>query len=178
MEPPAEDGAGPPLSLDDLVFLPLGQVMFGLPPPEVDAAGGLVGLPSGFLPWLESGAVTATDHVLSEAGERSIACRLVREGDAPVCCPILLTDVEAGGELAKLPCGHEFEKAALLYWLKEKSASCPTCRAPLPSDELPEQPTTDGTFEAMMEELFGRATQHMEDQALQRAIEASLSQTD
>lgn len=148
--------------------------MFGLPPPEVDAAGGFEGLLSGLLPWLEPGAATATDHVLSEAGERSIVCRLVREGDALVCCPILLTDVEAGGELAKLPCGHEFEKAALLYWLKEKSASCPTCRAPLPSDE---RSTAAGMFEAMMEEI-GRATQHLEDQALQRAIEASLLQTD
>ena len=89
-------------------------------------------------PWV--GPVQSEEpRVVSEEGERSITYRTLEEGDEALVCPILQMELGTGSELAKLPCGHEFDKEALLYWIRKRSASCPSCRAALGSVEAPRE---------------------------------------
>lgn len=46
-------------------------------------------------------------------------------------CHICLQDFADGEELRALPCNHAFHVDCVDTWLKQKSSSCPTCRATL-----------------------------------------------
>ncbi len=103
-------------------------------------------------------------QVLSPEDESLITYRTLKEGNAAHVCPILQMELEVGSELAKLPCGHEFDKESLLYWLREKSASCPSCRAAVRSRTVPqpeemESGASDQSIDEslrVMEALLGR----------------------
>jgi len=48
-------------------------------------------------------------------------------------CHICLQNFADGEELRALPCNHSFHVDCVDAWLKQKSSSCPTCRADLPA---------------------------------------------
>lgn len=51
-------------------------------------------------------------------------------------CPMTLNDFKEGDDIAELPCGHIFERMAILKWLEEENVCCPVCRTELPSKEI------------------------------------------
>jgi len=57
-------------------------------------------------------------------------------------CAICLEDLRAGGDLARLPCGHEYHFECAERWLTRcptyRHARCPTCRAPVRVDFDPD----------------------------------------
>ena len=76
-------------------------------------------------------------NVLSDKGESDIKSVVYKKGEFPNDnCPVTLIDFEEGQEVSQLPCGHIFEKEAVLKWLKDENASCPVCRKPLASKEV------------------------------------------
>ena len=48
----------------------------------------------------------------------------------------MFVDFEEGEEIAKLPCGHIFNKDGIMQWLEEESNKCPVCRDELDSKEI------------------------------------------
>ena len=79
-------------------------------------------------------------NVLSDKGESDIKSVVYKKGEFPNdSCPVTLIDFEEGQEVSQLPCGHIFEKEAVLKWLKDENASCPVCRKPLASKEVKRQ---------------------------------------
>jgi len=79
-------------------------------------------------------------QVLSEEGEK---CIKYINFDSQIhtditCCPITMKEFKDGDVIAQLPCGHTFDKDAVLKWLKEEKAECPICRAKLKSQEKKE----------------------------------------
>lgn len=79
-------------------------------------------------------------NVLSDKGESDIKSVVYKKGEFPNDnCPVTLIDFEEGHEVSQLPCGHIFEKEAVLKWLKDENASCPVCRKPLASKEVKRQ---------------------------------------
>jgi hypothetical protein len=115
--------------------------LFQVPVPHFPGPGQPWAAPRGTLDAaLGAGPVQSEEpRVVSEEGERSITYRTLEEGDEALVCPILQMELGTGSELAKLPCGHEFDKEALLYWIRKRSASCPSCRAALGSVEAPRE---------------------------------------
>jgi hypothetical protein len=97
-------------------------------------------------------------------------------------------DFEEGQEVAQLPCGHIFEKEAVLRWLKDENASCPVCRKPLACKEVKKEkknvvlrsnenqrvrrPPTNRRN--LMQNYIERQIQREEDAEIQAAIIASL----
>ena len=76
-------------------------------------------------------------NVLSDKGESDIKTVIYKKGEFPNdSCSVTLMDFEEGQEVSQLPCGHIFEKDAVLKWLKDENASCPVCRKPLASKEV------------------------------------------
>lgn len=76
-------------------------------------------------------------NVLSDEGENAIKTVIYKKGEFPNdSCSVTLMDFEEGQEVSQLPCGHIFEKDAVLKWLKDENASCPVCRKPLASKEV------------------------------------------
>ena len=49
-----------------------------------------------------------------------------------------MKEFKDGDVRAQLPCGHTFDKAAVLKWSKEEKAECPICRSKLKSQEKQE----------------------------------------
>ena len=43
-------------------------------------------------------------------------------------CPIMCYEFNENEEIIQLPCQHNFNKGAILKWLKEESHTCPVCR--------------------------------------------------
>ena len=79
-------------------------------------------------------------QVLSDEGEK---CIKYINFDSQIhtaitCCPITMKEFKDGDVIAQLPCGHTFDKTAILKWLKEEKAECPICRAKLKSQEKKE----------------------------------------
>ncbi len=79
-------------------------------------------------------------QVLSDEGEK---CIKYINFDSQIhtditCCPITMKEFKDGDVIAQLPCGHTFDKDAVLKWLKEEKAECPICRAKLKSQEKKE----------------------------------------
>jgi hypothetical protein len=79
----------------------------------------------------------AYKNILSEEGERAIENITYNslEYVEQKTCPIMQMDFENGEEISKLPCGHLFYPDAIMRWLKEEKAECPTCRYKMPSFE-------------------------------------------
>lgn len=85
--------------------------------------------------------------ILSEEGEKAIEKIMynTEEHKEQTTCPIMQMDFEEGEEVAKLPCGHLFYHDAILRWLKEEKAECPTCRYKMPSFEKKIEPPQTNT---------------------------------
>lgn len=79
----------------------------------------------------------AYKNILSEEGERAIENITYNslEYVEQKTCPIMQMDFENGEKISKLPCGHLFYPDAIMRWLKEEKAECPTCRYKMPSFE-------------------------------------------
>jgi hypothetical protein len=43
-------------------------------------------------------------------------------------CPIMCYEFSENEEIIKLPCQHNYNKDAILKWLKQESHTCPICR--------------------------------------------------
>jgi hypothetical protein len=114
---------------------------------------------------------------------------IYKKGEFPNdSCSVTLMDFEEGQEVAQLPCGHIFEKEAVLRWLKDENASCPVCRKPLACKEVKKEkknvvlrsnenqrvrrPPTNRRN--LMQNYIERQIQREEDAEIQAAIIASL----
>ena len=95
----------------------------------------------------------------------------------------MFIDFEEDEEVAKLPCGHIFNKEGIMQWLEEESNKCPICRHELDSKEIEiEKPETVQTthpygprnrragFYTFLDNYYEAQEQNM----IQRAIEQSL----
>ena len=82
-------------------------------------------------------------NVISEEGKDNIKFEEYKKSEYPdqICCPMTLNDFNDGDEVAVLPCGHIFEKNAILKWLEKEDNRCPVCRKELPSKEIKIQET-------------------------------------
>ena len=98
------------------------------------------------------------------------------------CCPIMFTDFEPNEEIAKLPCGHIFNKDAIFQWLEEESNKCPVCRYELDSEEIKKEPINQPVNHPYgptnrrigFHQFLNRYYQSQEERMIQRAIEQSL----
>ena len=77
----------------------------------------------------------AFKHVLSTEGEKQLVRGAVLPGEQ-LKCLVMHEMLEEGDETISLPCGHRFGADAILHWLKEEKACCPTCRHKMPSVEV------------------------------------------
>ena len=76
-------------------------------------------------------------HILSDNGDKTIEY-IPFSPDVfknQKTCVITRMTFENEDVVAKLPCGHIFDKDAILKWLKQEKASCPVCRFKLDSKE-------------------------------------------
>jgi hypothetical protein len=99
-------------------------------------------------------------------------------------CPIMFTDFEPDEEIAKLPCGHIFNKDAIFQWLEEESNKCPVCRYELESEEIKKEPVNPPTNvnhpygpsnrRIGFHQFLNRFYESQEERMIQRAIEQSL----
>lgn len=123
-------------------------------------------------------------NVISENGKSNIKIIKYKSSEQEIkSCPIMFVDFEEDEEVAKLPCGHIFNKDAIMQWLEEESNKCPVCRHPLDSKEIEiEKPQTlqpthpygprnrrEG-FYNFLDNYYEAQEQNM----IQRAIEESL----
>lgn len=102
--------------------------------------------------------------VLSQEGEKLLSLKKFNSKmPHGKRCPITQNELEEGGDIICLPCGHYFEPESIKKWLTEKSAQCPVCRSSLPSKEicdLPDSPRAeqeadlDSDFEAHIAQQF------------------------
>jgi len=126
-------------------------------------------------------------HVISEEGLKKITFQpYMVEQHSTSTCAITREDFEVGEEVAILPCGHIFNKEAILTWTQKKSAECPVCRYKLDSIEVKDE--TESTYDSndmliiprftnirqMLMDLIDERIQDEEDQNIQHAIIASL----
>lgn len=126
--------------------------------------------------------------VLSDEGENAIKTVIYKKGEFPNdSCSVTLMDFEEGQEVSQLPCGHIFEKDAVLKWLKDENASCPICRKPLASKEVKKEKKNvvlrssqnqhlrpRPRRENFMQNYIQRQIQREEEAEIQAAIIASL----
>ena len=56
-------------------------------------------------------------------------------GKNNISCPITLTKLTEGDNIAVLPCLHTFQREALLKWINKGKATCPICRFEIPADD-------------------------------------------
>ena len=126
--------------------------------------------------------------VLSDEGENDIKTVIYKKGKfRNDSCSVTLMDFEEGQEVSHLPCGHIFEKDAVLKWLKDENASCPVCRKPLASIEVKKSkknvvlrdrsnqrraPRVNRSY--LMQNYVERQIQREEEAEIQAAIIASL----
>jgi len=123
-------------------------------------------------------------NVISENGKSNIKIIKYKSSEQEIkSCPIMFVDFEEDEEVAKLPCGHIFNKDAIMQWLEEESNKCPVCRHQLDSKEIEiEKPHTvqpthpygprnrrEG-FYNFLDNYYEAQEQNM----IQRAIEESL----
>jgi hypothetical protein len=77
-------------------------------------------------------------NVINETGEAVIKTMKYNKDDFEdqEMCIITLNSFNEGDDIAKLPCGHIFNKVGILKWLKTEDARCPICRTELPSIQV------------------------------------------
>ncbi len=129
-------------------------------------------------------------QVLSDKGEGQIIYKKYTEEDGTnVICAITREEFSIGDDIAILPCDHVFCSKAINKWLQTKKAECPICRFKLESKEVKEErETTEDRYtrdiprplqmRQMIFDLINNSIDAEEDEAIQRAIIASLQDTD
>ena len=114
-------------------------------------------------------------NVLSSAGKSIIKFINFNTEKFPdqLLCPITQEKFEKDQNIALLPCGHIFEKDAVMKWLENENASCPSCRFKLDSVEEEKDPISRFSITNLLN-YIDRREQEREDEDVQRAIMASL----
>ena len=125
-------------------------------------------------------------NVVSEEGKNKLEF-LTYKPDIHVekKCPILQVPFEEGDEIAKLPCGHIFDKSSILQWLESESNKCPVCRYELDSQEKevekpnltqprPRHPYGSVERRRGFASFLNRYYEAQEERMIQAAIEQSL----
>ena len=118
-------------------------------------------------------------YILSERGKSQIEFKKFNKNDFcnQLSCPITQDKFEDDQIIAQLPCQHIFEKEAIMKWVQNENASCPSCRFKLDSDE--EEIKKDTTLSRVtitnLLNFIERREQQREEEDIQRAIMASLN---
>jgi len=127
-------------------------------------------------------------QVLSDKGEEQITYKKYSEEDDPdAICAITREQFSIGDDIAVLPCNHVFCKEAINKWLQTKKAECPICRFKLDSKEVKEERERASGLQTldvprpqrmrqMLFDLINQSLDAEEDDAIQRAIIASLQE--
>lgn len=91
-------------------------------------------------------------------------------------CPMTLNEFKEGDDIAELPCGHIFEKKAILKWLEEENDCCPVCRKELPSKEvkIEKKPVIPLNTNQLLYTIINRELNRQDEEDLQSAIMSSL----
>lgn len=127
-------------------------------------------------------------QVLSDKGEEQITYKeYTKEDDPNEICAITREKFSIGDNIAILPCNHVFCKEAINQWLQTKKAECPICRFKLESKEVKEEVENTAPsrvlemprpqrMRQMIFDLINQSIDAEEDEAVQRAIIASLQE--
>ena len=76
-------------------------------------------------------------HVLSDEGKELLTPQKYSDIETDEKkCSIMHEEFEPDTDVIQLPCKHVFCKDAIMHWIEHESASCPVCRAALPSKEI------------------------------------------
>ena len=120
-------------------------------------------------------------NVLSSMGKSIIKFINFNKEKFPdqLLCPITQEKFKKDQNIALLPCGHIFEKDAVMKWLENENASCPSCRFKLDSveEEIKKDPISRFSITNLLN-YIDRREQEREDEDVQRAIMASLKDID
>ena len=120
-------------------------------------------------------------YILSENGKSQIEFKKFNKTDFSdqLTCPITQDQFEDDQIIAQLPCQHIFEKEAIMKWVQNENASCPSCRFKLDSveEEIKKDTTISNTRLTITNLLnfIERREQQREEEDIQRAIMASLN---
>ena len=120
-------------------------------------------------------------YILSENGKSQIEFKKFNKNDFSdqISCPITQDQFEDDQIIAQLPCQHIFEKEAIMKWVQNENASCPSCRFKLDSveEEIKKDTTVSNTRLTITNLLncIERREQQREEEDIQRAIMASLN---
>ena len=122
-------------------------------------------------------------YILSENGKSQIEFKKFNKTDfSDQCaCPITQDQFEDDQIIAQLPCQHIFEKEAIMKWVQNENASCPSCRFKLDSVEEEIKKDTNNTISnttltiGNLLNFIERREQQREEEDIQRAIMASLN---
>ena len=138
-------------------------------------------------------------QIISEEGMKEIIFKKYKKTSTEtVMCTITRDILKEGDDIAILPCKHQFKKEAITNWITNKKAECPVCRYKLASTEVKEKeeeiaPRTTYPFSArgampiiprlrnmrqMVLDMINNSIDEEEDEAIQRAIIASLQYQD
>jgi hypothetical protein len=138
-------------------------------------------------------------QIISEQGMKEIIFKKYKKTSTEtVMCTITRDILKEGDDIAILPCKHQFKKEAITNWITNKKAECPVCRYKLASNEVKEKeeeiaPRTAYPFSArgampiiprlrnmrqMVLDMINNSIDEEEDEAIQRAIIASLQYQD
>ena len=94
-------------------------------------------------------------------------------------CPMTLNEFKEGDDIAELPCGHIFERCAILKWLEEENVCCPVCRTELPSKEVKKEPVTPQrqtiNTNQLLYTIINRELNRQDEEDLQSVIMSSLA---
>jgi len=126
-------------------------------------------------------------YILSENGKSQIQFKKFNKTDFfdQLSCPITQDQFEDDQIIAQLPCQHIFEKEAIMKWVQNENASCPSCRFKLDSVEEEIKKDTNNTISNTISNtrltitnllnFIERREQQREEEDIQRAIMASLN---
>ena len=122
-------------------------------------------------------------YILSENGKSQIEFKKFNKTDFSdqISCPITQDQFEDDQIIAQLPCQHIFEKEAIMKWVQNENASCPSCRFKLDSVEEEIKKDTNNTISntrltiSNLLNFIERREQQREEEDIQRAIMASLN---
>ena len=122
-------------------------------------------------------------NILSENGKSQIQFKKFNKADFSdqLSCPITQDQFEDDQIIAQLPCQHIFEKEAIMKWVQNENASCPSCRFKLDSVEEEIKKDTNNTISntrltiTNLLNFIERREQQREEEDIQRAIMASLN---
>ena len=122
-------------------------------------------------------------YILSENGKSQIEFKKFNKTDFSdqLSCPITQDQFEDDQIIAQLPCQHIFEKEAIMKWVQNENASCPSCRFKLDSVEEEIKKDTNNTISntrltiSNLLNFIERREQQREEEDIQRAIMASLN---